>query len=44
MVGDKNPIYGRTFTQKKIKCPFCEKVGGEGNMKRYHFNNCKEKK
>jgi group I intron endonuclease len=44
IVGDKNPAYGKTFTQKKIECPFCGKVGGEGNMKRYHFDNCKEKK
>lgn len=27
---------------KKIAiCPYCGKVGGVGNMKRWHFNNCK---
>ncbi len=24
-------------------CPHCDKSGGEGNMKRYHFDNCKLK-
>ena len=23
-----------------LKCPNCSKVGGAGNMKRYHFDNC----
>ena len=26
-----------------ITCPHCSKTGGHVNMKRYHFNNCKEK-
>ena len=26
----------------KITCPHCSKLGGNSNMKRYHFNNCKE--
>lgn len=26
---------------KKIKCPHCLKSGGEQNMKRYHFDNCR---
>ena len=25
-----------------VKCPHCSKSGGHINMKRYHFNNCKE--
>ena len=29
--------------KKKVECPFCNKVGGQGNMMRYHFNNCKMK-
>jgi hypothetical protein len=29
--------------QDKICCPHCNKVGGTGNMKRYHFDNCKHK-
>ena len=28
----------------KISCPHCGKVGGEGNMKRYHYDNCKQKR
>lgn len=27
--------------KKRVECPHCGKVGGEGNMKRYHFENCK---
>ena len=26
-----------------IKCPHCNILGGGGNMKRYHFDNCKHK-
>jgi group I intron endonuclease len=43
IIGENNPVYGMRFKQKKIKCPHCGKIGGQGNMKRYHFNNCKEK-
>lgn len=28
---------------KTIICPYCLKEGGISNMKRWHFNNCKEK-
>ena len=28
--------------KKVVCCPHCGKSGGEGNMKRYHFNNCKK--
>jgi group I intron endonuclease len=28
--------------QKKVECPYCNKVGGSSNMTRYHFNNCKD--
>lgn len=27
--------------KKKMTCPHCGLEGGGGNMKRYHFNNCK---
>lgn len=27
----------------KVTCPHCEKVGGRNQMKRYHFDNCKNK-
>jgi group I intron endonuclease len=30
--------------QPKSICPHCTKVGGSGTMKRWHFDNCKEKK
>jgi hypothetical protein len=29
--------------QLKVACPYCEKVGGISNMKRFHFDNCKLK-
>lgn len=25
----------------QVTCPYCQKVGGSTNMKRYHFTNCK---
>ena len=28
----------------KSTCPYCGLSGGGGNMKRYHFNNCKHKR
>lgn len=30
--------------QKHIMCPHCGLKGGEPNMKRYHFDNCKQRK
>lgn len=32
----------RGVKQPKIKCPHCDKVGGNSNMKRYHFERCKK--
>ena len=29
--------------QTKIKCPYCNKEGGSSNIKRYHYDNCKNK-
>jgi hypothetical protein len=29
--------------QSSAICPYCEKEGGVSNIKRYHFNNCKQK-
>ena len=29
-------------SQKKYECPYCNKIGGNA-MKRWHFDNCKEK-
>jgi hypothetical protein len=34
---------GLSIQQEKITCPHCGKEGGKGNMKRYHFENCKDK-
>lgn len=33
----------RPQQQEKVKCPHCNKEGGVGNMKRYHFDNCKHR-
>jgi group I intron endonuclease len=44
MKGNKNAMYGkkrRNYTQKTITCPHCGKTGGQGGMKRYHFDKCK---
>ena len=30
--------------KRKIKCPHCGKIGGEPQMKQWHFNKCKLKK
>lgn len=27
----------------KLECPYCQKIGGNSNMTRYHFDNCKLK-
>ena len=35
---------GKTKNIKKVKCPHCNLIGGGGNMTRYHFDNCKERK
>lgn len=32
---------GRVHT--KITCPYCNKIGGGNSMKRWHFDNCKQK-
>jgi len=37
-----NPLKDHTY--EKITCPHCGLSGGGGNMKRYHFDNCKENK
>lgn len=40
-VGENNPVYGKTWSYEKEECPYCKKmVAG----KRWHFENCKEKK
>lgn len=32
------------IAQKKLECPHCKLIGGITNMKRYHFDNCRNKK
>lgn len=34
---------GKTRKQKVVVCRHCNKRGAQGLMKRYHFDNCKEK-
>lgn len=40
-------IIGRSIANNRghqydnVTCPYCKKVGSGGNMKRYHFDNCK---
>jgi hypothetical protein len=37
--GDSNP----NKNMPKVICPYCNKEGGRNQMKRYHFDNCKNK-
>ena len=30
--------------QQRLTCPHCNKNGGASNMKRYHFEHCKDNK
>jgi len=36
-------MIGKTWVHVKVTCPHCSKIGSGGNMKRYHFDNCKFK-
>lgn len=53
-LGDKNPMRRKEVSQKisraklgvarpKLTCPNCGKIGGTGNMQRWHFDNCRNK-
>lgn len=33
--------FNRGTKRTLVKCPFCEKLGGDNAMKRWHFANCK---
>jgi hypothetical protein len=35
--------YNKGIPRKKIKCPYCEMIGAENTMPRWHFDNCKKK-
>jgi len=37
----RKKIAEKLKNQPKIKCPFCGKEGNKGNMRRWHFDNCK---
>lgn len=32
------------LNRQKVICPYCNKIGDKNLMKRWHFDNCKEKK
>ena len=36
--------YNKGLKYEIVKCPYCSKDGGSNLMKRYHFENCKDKK
>jgi hypothetical protein len=38
------PPHNKGIPDLKIECPYCKKIGGRSNMKRWHFENCKFKK
>lgn len=38
----KGKYSGIPKPQKYVTCPYCNKLGGQSNMTRYHFNNCKK--
>lgn len=37
------PSKTKGIPRRKVKCPYCSKMGGEGLMHRWHFSNCKKK-
>lgn len=39
----KMSLAGKGKPRKQIICPHCKMVGGEGNMQRWHFDNCKSR-
>jgi hypothetical protein len=40
-LSENNPLVG--FKHETITGPHCKKSGGLNAMKRWHFNNCKQK-
>jgi hypothetical protein len=36
--------YNKGLKYEIVKCTYCSKEGGSNSMKRYHFENCKDKK
>lgn len=41
--GAGNPMYGRKRIPKIVECIYCYKTGAESQMKRWHFDKCKNK-
>lgn len=41
--GAGNPMFGRKRIPRIVECPCCQKSGAESQMKRWHFNNCKQR-
>lgn len=41
IISERTSAALKGIPKKVVECPHCKKSGGEGNMKRYHFNNCK---
>ena len=37
------PSWNKGKKRKRVECPHCGKVGGNGLMQRWHFDNCKHK-
>jgi len=38
--GNSSPI-AKGSSRKQVQCPYCNVVGGEGAMGRWHFNRCR---
>jgi hypothetical protein len=36
-------VYAGKPRRIKVSCPKCEKIGDAGAMKRWHFDNCKDR-
>lgn len=49
-IRNANPEYSKKLSESckgkrnVVECPYCGLSGGGGNMRRYHFENCKGKK
>ncbi len=41
--GKENPHAKTKHMNHDVTCPYCNKTGGLGGMKRWHFDNCKNK-
>ena len=41
IISERTSISLKGKAKATIACPHCGKVGGQGNMKRYHFDYCK---